>query len=481
MAVILTYDDVFGRVQIAVTGLAATVTQVRVERSTNQVNWTYVRGATALTPVANATSVYDYEFSANVTNYYRVTGYYTGDPTVLSVGTASHTNNTSVVPGFPTGVVAGDLLLLWAAFRARDFGAPNAPLGYTVLANMGNSRLFGKIAAGATPGGVTTDTAPTVTFDGSVANSTCSAQMARVRGAAATTFFGLRSLGTLSSQNINYPAVDESADDVGLLVALGWKQDDWIDVLPLPGCTEFGDPSSTLGDDQGIAWQYLVTPPGPITISAGSFTVTGGAAARNVGGFVVVRSADQAMSVESSSITPELTTVWLKDVFRPFLNRTIDCIPNQSDITRRARSGIFDIVNRSFPVAVTDLHSSRSWSFEIITRTTTERYDLDLVLSTGDIFFIQAPPDDPTPTAYVVIQDVSARRPVRNRDCNRDPRVFTVPVVEVATPSAEISAVTGTWQTVINTYATWADVMAAHSSWASLLTLVGTVDEVLVP
>lgn len=471
---ILTYDSVFSGVNIAVTGLSALVNEVRIERSVNQVNWVYVRGATDLVPSGNAVSVDDYEFSANVVNYYRATAYYTDPPAFVGAGTAAHANNASVSPALPASVTEFDTLLIWAAFRARGSGEPNIPSGYVMLADMSNARLFGKIATAS-------ESAPTVTFTASVANATTSAQMANFRGLGITTLFDVEDLDTGSSQNVNYPAVSTDLDVEGLLLYLGWKQDDWTSVGTISGATEIGEPSSTLGDDQGIVWDFQNVPSGPLVISAGSFSVTGGGAARNVGGVVALRAAEQVISVDSGSLTPEITEVWLKDVFRPFLNRTLGCIPNQSSIRRRARNGIFDVVNRSFPVAVTDLRGSREWSMEVITQTTDQRRDFDLIMATGDIFFIQAPPDSPTPTAYVAIQDTDERRPLRNRTCDNDWRVFTLPMIEVAKPSVEIAAVIGTWQTVLNTYSTWSDVLAAHSTWADLLTLVGSVDEILVP
>lgn len=47
---------------------------VKVERSTDQVRWTTVRGGEALTPVAVDLSLDDYEFAPDVTNYYRWLG-----------------------------------------------------------------------------------------------------------------------------------------------------------------------------------------------------------------------------------------------------------------------------------------------------------------------------------------------------------------------------------------------------------------------
>jgi len=475
VTVTLTYDDVFSRVQIAVTGLSATVDTVRVWRSTNQVNWTYVRGGTDLTPIGNAVYLDDYEFSANVQNYYRVTGFYTGAPTYLATGAASHANNANVSPAVPAGVQEYDTLVIYAAFRARGSGEPNIPVDWNLVADISNVRVMAKIAG-------PSEVAPNISFTASVANATCSAQMASFRGLAAASMFSpITQDNNPGAQNIAYPAVATTLASQAMQFYLGWKQDDWTSVNTIAGATEIGEPSSTLGDDQGIVWDCVVRPAGALSISAGSFVVTGGASARSVGGVIAMPAAEQIITIENQSITPMITDVWLKNVFRPFLNRAVGCIPNQSDISRRARNGIFDVVNRTMPVAVTDLRSSREWSMEIITQTTDERRDLDLILATGDIFFIQAPPDNPTPTAYVAIQDTSERRPLRRRDCGNDWRVFTLPMIEVAQPSVELSAVLGTWQTVLNTYATWADVLAAHATWASLLTLVGTVDEVVVP
>lgn len=481
MAVILSYDDVFSRVQVSVTGLGVTVNRVLIERSTNQINWVDVRGGTTLVPVAGRVAVDDYEFDANVTNYYRATGFYTGTPTFVAAGAAAHANNASVVPGLPAGTMTGDLLLLWVACRERGVQAPNAPAGYSLLANISNARLFGKLAGG-TPGVATTDVAPTVTFNVPVTGSSVSAQLARVRGCAAQRFFSESFIATALSQNIDYGALSGTLDDSGFLLYLGWKQDDWTSVQTIPGATEIGEPSTTLGDDQGIVWDYANVPAGPLVVPTGSFVVSGGTTARNLGCTVVLRRSDQAVSQESNSITPMIDAVWFKDVFRPFLNRTLDCIPNQSAITRRARNGIFPIIGRTAPVALTDIRLGRELNIEVITRTTTEWEEFDLILATGDIFFIQTPPGNPLPTMYVAIEDVSMRRPLRQLPrCDNDFRVFLLPLIEVAQPSPEVVGSLGTWQTVVNTYATWADVLANHSTWSDLLTLVGDTDEIIVP
>lgn len=180
-------------------------------------------------------------------------------------------------------------------------------------------------------------------------------------------------------------------------------------------------------------------------------------------------------------ITVNLDDVWIKSIGRPFLNQRVNCVLNPSPIVRRARNGIFPIVGRSYPVGVTDVRGAREVTVRVVTQTTEERNDMDLLLASGDTVFYHTPANHPLPTMYAVIEDTVESRPVRNRECNNDWRLYELPSVEVAAPSADVTGALGTWQTVVNTYATWADVLAAHSSWADLLELVGDGSEVIVP
>lgn len=192
---------------------------------------------------------------------------------------------------------------------------------------------------------------------------------------------------------------------------------------------------------------------------------------------------DDGDVVESTTcqIEVDLDDVWIKSIGRPFLNRIMRCVGNPSPVTRRARNGVFPIVNRSYPIAVTDLRMSRELPLTVVTKTTQERQDLDLLLASGDPVFVQAPLGHPVPTMYAVIGDTTEERPVLNRNCNNDWRLWTLPLTEVVAPGPDVVGSTSTWQTVVSTYATWADVMAAHDTWASVLELIGDGSEVLVP
>lgn len=470
----LTYDDVFSRVRISVTGLDVATDTVLIERSVNQVNWSTVRGGSALIPTSNAVQLDDYEFSANVLNYYRVTAVDTTASSFVTGGPPVSGNNSSLVATMPLGLQNQDLVLILASIRNSGVGFPNQPSGWTTVVDMSNVRMFGKIVTGA-------EVAPTVTFTGGVANADTLVQTAAFRR---TSISNSGVVTQFNNSQQDLPRVGISMPEAGMVaIYADWKQDDWSSITAGPGGESFataGSVVSTAGDDAAQHWSYRVYPTTK-NLNPSVATVTGGAAAISRSAGVAFYHANLTLSTEISSITPVIDGVWLKDITKPFLNRELGCIPNQSPITRRARNGIFPIVGRTFPVAVTDIRLARELEIEVITQTTTEWEELDLIMATGDIFFIQTPPGDPLPTMYVAVNDTSMRRPLRSRRCGNDWRVFTLPLVEVAAPTSDVVGSLGTWQTVINTYATWADVLAAHSTWASLLTLIGSTDEIIVP
>lgn len=473
MTVALSYDDSLSRVIIDVTGLGASAGKVTVERSTDQVRWSVVRGASSLVPVANAVSVADYEFSANVENFYRVRAYDTAASAYVTGGPASTGVNTSRTPTMPLGIQADDLVLVSASIRNTD-GVPNVPSGYTTLIDAGNQKLFGRIVTGA-------EAAPTVTFTGGVANADTLAQTAAFRrlsldvGSVATQ-------ANTSQQNIPTPALTVPADRMTLIRML-WKQDDWTAITA--GVAGFiaimaNGAVSTTGDDAAQSWSYNIQTD-RADVATSTANATGGAAALSRASLISLYHADLLLTTEIESITPVLDSIWFKVIAKPFLNRTVYCVPKPGDVVRRARQGIFPIIGRSVPVAATDVRGSREYELDVITRTTEEYEDFDLLLSTGDIIFIHTPPSSPIKTAYIAVDDVVRRQPLTGSRCGNDWRVFILPVIEVAAPGADIVGSVGTWQTVVNTYATWADVIANHPTWADLLTLVGSGEDVIVP
>jgi hypothetical protein len=216
----------------------------------------------------------------------------------VSVGAATHADNASVIPGTPAGIVKGDLLLLLAAIRNTATGFVNSilsPGGYTLLHNMGDHfRLYGKIWDGV-------EGMPTVGFVGGAAGDTTSAQMAALRNAQCRVIAGSTSTNG-SAQNIAYPATSPqpSTGDqlrnncIGLI--LGWKQDDYTSVATIAGATEIAEASTLTGNDQSLTWDYVIQTTAA-AIAAGSFVVTGGAAAVSKGAVVFIDGSVQTVTL----------------------------------------------------------------------------------------------------------------------------------------------------------------------------------------
>lgn len=474
MTVTLTYDSVLSRVQIAATGMPATADNAHFERSIDGgINWTTVRGGDAVSIVAGAASLDDYEFTDEVLNTYRVSAVDTSPISYVAAGATATGNNVSVVPAMPAGWAAGDLLLILASIRNSGTGTVNVPAGWTSVVDFDNVRILGRRA-------VTGDTSPTVTFANGAAGADTFGQMAAFRNAELVPITSNTVLNGIT-QNIATPAINLSADGSAVIIA-GWKQDDWTSISVLAGMTEIGRLVSIVGSDAGQVWDYVIqTTAANVPVNA--FVVTGGATAISRGITVAFEPAE-FVTQESASITPSLAddcgpaAVWIKSIPRPFLNRRVSII-QQSDtsIARQSRSGVFDIVGRSFPVAITDVRSGRYWTMFVRTFTQQETEDFDLILASGDPLFVQPPAACSIPGGYVAVGDtIQSWHPLRPALCT-----WTLPCVEVAPPGSAVVGATITWAGILAQYATWADLMSAKATWADVLTSIGSPSDVLVP
>jgi hypothetical protein len=195
---------------------------------------------------------------------------------------------TLLTPGLPAGLQAGDLILGWVGCTKNGFGATNVgetgasgnnwpTRGYSTLipgttfgpSQNGMFGLFGRIAG---PG----ETAPTIRTDSNGAVI----QLAAFRGAALG-IIGYQVSDNASAQNIAFPGLTISKDECIALI-LGFKIDDWTSVNAVSGFTEIGEPDQALTTDGGIVWGYRIQT-SPTNITAGSFVVSGGAAAVSAG------------------------------------------------------------------------------------------------------------------------------------------------------------------------------------------------------
>jgi len=179
---------------------------------------------------------------------------------------------------------------------------------------------------------------------------------------------------------------------------------------------------------------------------------------------------------QTATVTPNLDRVWLKSVTRPFLNRAVTTTdpgdPGWSD-----RASTFDVVNRSTPIAVTELRGSKTFNLQLYTKTADDAQTMDYILASGDVLFVHVPAGMTVPGGHVQVGDVSTRRP-RPRAASK---VWTLPCRIVAAPGPDVLYAIGTWTTVLNGYASWTALLAANPTWADVLKLIGAPSEVIVP
>lgn len=195
----------------------------------------------------------------------------TTTPAFIAAGTAAAADNASVVPGLPGGSTgAGHLLLVLAGVRDLSAVPTISDSDYQLLCDAVSVKVWGKIHDGS-------EVAPTIGISGGAAGMTVQAQMASFSGIPLLTVRNSAVQGQGPLQDMPYPAL-YTVVSKSMAIYFGWKMDDWTSVATVTGGTEIGEPSSTLGSDQGIVWDYRAYS-GPVASPSGSFVVTGGTSA----------------------------------------------------------------------------------------------------------------------------------------------------------------------------------------------------------
>ena len=230
--------------------------------------------------------------------------------TITFVGstTAVSAVNASVAPTFHGSTAAGDLVLIHASIRNSGAGVPVQPAGWATLLTFGNESVFGRIF-------VAGDTPPTVAFTGGVALADTIVQSATWRGVSAEVLTALTLSATQlngSAQDILYPALAITKDRHLVLLA-GWKQDDSTAVSTPAGFTSCGTATGIVaGDDATQAWRYSIQT-AAATVTAGTLTVTGGAAAISRAMVLALKPA-ASLAVTLQSVYPPRVLVSLTDL-----------------------------------------------------------------------------------------------------------------------------------------------------------------------
>lgn len=176
-------------------------------------------------------------------------------------------------------------------------------------------------------------------------------------------------------------------------------------------------------------------------------------------------------------ITVTLDQVWLKSIRYPFLNQEVDA-STKDPSTHPAAGGVFKIVGRSDPVAVTDYRGSRQYTLTIATTSPADIDSVQALFAPGDVILVQAPASYRIPSGYYWVGDITEDD---RKSADLDRRWWTLPLTKVAAPAETIVGAPITWRGLANRYASLADMMAANATWGDVLDLVGAPGDVVVP
>lgn len=468
MTLTATYLDDLSRVRLSFTGAPSGADYALIERSTDQITWATVRGGDAVPINAGAGKLDDYEFAPGVPNYYRVSYVDQGPITGVAFGTAAKGNNVSLTPALPAGIAAGDLLLLFASIRNSGAGTVNTPAGWTQINTnaAGNQRLYARRY-------VVGDTAPTVTFTGGAAGADTIAITGAWRNAYEVPHTVAVSNNTVAAQNINTPAMTITA--LGTLdIFFGWKQSSWTSVGDVYAQTEV---TSTAGGGAGEVIDWTVQGATALSFTAGAWVVTGGSSAISSALSQAFVSAPY-ITRDTATITPNMSVIWLKNPRRPNLNTPVT-VTEFSAITRPARAGVFDVISRTMPVAVTDVRGSRRLTLTVTTVDLAAADELDARLAQGDPVLIHTPGgvDCPVPSMYAVVGDLTIDR--HSKRTKR--RFFDLPLTEVAAPPGTVYSQTATYGDILTAYATYAAVLTAEPTYSDVLDYIAPAGDVITP
>lgn len=466
MTIIVTpvYDDSHGQVAITATNFPTIATSALFEWSNDNLHWRNVRGGASVAITAGTATLYDYEYTDSTLNYYRVSALSTNTPSFLAVGTAATANNAAVTPALPAGQGTtwgeGDTLAVWCTIRNSGAGATVCPTGYSVAFQTDNIGLFTKRAS-------ISETAPTVTVTGGVTGADVIAQIAVFRNVEHMPVTRAYQKNP-SAANITYPPAAGFQSNWAITLYLGWRQSSWTvpGVATITGAIEISEAVSTLGSGAGQVWDYRVqTTPAPIT--AGAFVVASGTAAISYGAVTILGHATYVMRTVAS-VRPVQGLVWLKVPTVPYLNRTITLI-DWDEFSRASRANPYTVVGRVAAGAVTDYCSPRTINISVWTAGDADTASLDLVLSTGNVFFLHVPATCILQSFYGVLGNYKYIRSA-HRSHNH---TYTIPLTEVLMPDVSIYGNPVTWATLLTLYGTWQDVLTNNTTWQSVLARQG--------
>jgi hypothetical protein len=484
MTLTLTYDATISRVRIAATVLGSDCDWALVERTTDAVRWATVRGGTEwpVTSESFDATLDDYEFPSGEATTYRVKSFdetnFPQDTGLVQDGTSGDYAST---PDAASLDIVGDIELQ-VEVTARDWtpGAEQALISKWLATGNQRSYQLRLMTDGTLTYRWSTDGTAITTKTSTAAVTSAIQPDGRL---AVKVTHDVSNGGNNDVKFYTAPSLDGSWSQLGSTVTTA-------------GTTSLFSSSAvlTLGSsDNGTVERFAGIIHAAQVLSGLAGTVSANpdfeAQDNNDTSFAdtaavpktwTVNGSAEIVTPQSDDITATLTEVWLKSIIRPYLNREVRVV-GFDQVARTANLGLFDVIGRSYPVAVTDVRGSRRYTLVVRTETRADAESFDLVLASGDPVFLHSPDVDHMwlPSAlYAVIGDTTQTRLGTKDNATTD---FMLPLTEVAAPADDVVGITISWQGIVNAHATWADVMTSFADWSAVLEAIGEESDVIVP
>lgn len=158
---------------------------------------------------------------------------------------------------------------------------------------------------------------------------------------------------------------------------------------------------------------------------------------------------------------------WLKDPAFPSRSLRLDEVSSITELTRTARSGVFNILDRVEPVVIAARRSAPTGELVCFTATDDQRRSMLDLLSRGQILLLSTPHDYGLGNVYVHVGDVVETRVGLAMNATRQ---WTLPLTFVQRPLALGNAAMGMrWADVVYGYTSWSDLLATGMTWGQLL------------
>lgn len=167
-------------------------------------------------------------------------------------------------------------------------------------------------------------------------------------------------------------------------------------------------------------------------------------------------------------VIPSQGLSWLKDPALPSKNMPLRIITSIAQLSRPSRAGVFNILDRTYPVVVTNKRQAPIGEMVCHTLSDQERTGMTDLLARGSILLLQTPGAYGWGSQYVYVSDaVESRVGLAMEQARR----WTLPFVVVDRPEGltEGAANPKTWQAVKDIYATWDALAATGKTWDQLL------------